>query len=103
MTENYLFTNEDMKAIGNRIQEERKKKGIKAIDFADVIGIGKDQLSRIENGKVTCKLEYLFVIAKYLEVSSDYLLYGKTSYDAQQMLNNLSVEKLQAIMSLIMN
>ena len=49
----------------------------KAIDFADIIGIGKDQLSRIENGKVPCKMEYLFTISLTLEVSTDYLIFGK--------------------------
>ena len=71
-----LFTDEDMKAMGKRIQNARKEKRIKAIDFANLIGIGKDQLSRIENGKVPCKMEYLFVIAPNLEVSVDYLMYG---------------------------
>lgn len=54
-----LFTEQTMRDMGKRIQEERKNKGFKAIDFADIIGIGKDQLSRIENGRVVCKLEYI--------------------------------------------
>lgn len=45
-----LFTEDTMKDMGKRIQDARKNKGFKAIDFADIIGIGKDQLSRIENG-----------------------------------------------------
>lgn len=72
-----LFTDEEIKAMGKRIQSARKKKGFKSIEFADIIGIGKDQLSRIENGKVPCKVEYLFVMVELLDVSSDYLLYGK--------------------------
>lgn len=71
-----LFTDDVMKEMGKRIQDARKKKGYKAIDFADIIGIGKDQLSRIETGKVACKIDYLFVMSKILNVTSDYLLYG---------------------------
>ena len=71
-----LFTEQTMRDMGKRIQEERKNKGFKAIDFADIIGIGKDQLSRIETGKVACKIDYLFVMSKILNVTSDYLLYG---------------------------
>ena len=77
MKETKLFTDEVMRDMGKRIQIVRKKKGYKAIDFADIIGIGKDQLSRIENGKVPCKMEYLFTIALTLEVSTDYLIFGK--------------------------
>ena len=66
MSLNNYFTDDAMRNMGKRIQEERKKKGYKAIDFADIIGIGKDQLSRIENGKVPCKIEYVYTIASTL-------------------------------------
>jgi transcriptional regulator with XRE-family HTH domain len=77
MKEIAVFTDEVMRNMGKRIQIERRNKGIKAIDFADIIGIGKDQLSRIENGKVPCKIEYLFVISQVLEVPVDYIMFGK--------------------------
>ena len=76
MMEHGLFTESVMKTIGERIKTARKTKGYKAIDFADTIGIGKDQLSRIENGKVPCKTEYLFVISQLLDISVDYLMFG---------------------------
>ena len=63
--------------IGQRIQSCRLEKAIKAIDLATAIGIGKDQLSRIENGRVVCTTENLFLIAQYLNVSFDFLLFGK--------------------------
>lgn len=88
-TEIKLFTDEEIKAMGKRIQNARKKKGFKSIDFADIIGIGKDQLSRIENGKVPCKVEYLFLMAQILNVSAEYLLYGKTYMEETEHLNSL--------------
>lgn len=72
-----LLTDEVIYEMGKQIQDERRKKGYKAIDFADMIGIGKDQLSRIENGKVPCKLEYLYVITQLLQVPVEYLLFGE--------------------------
>ncbi len=72
-----FFTDDVIYDMGKRIQSERKKRGFKAIDFADIIGIGKDQLSRIENGKVVCKTEHLYVIAQILQVSVDYIMFGK--------------------------
>ena len=84
-----LFTDEELEAMGKRIQNARKEKRIKAIDLADMIGIGKDQLSRIENGKVPCKVEYLFVVAQLLNITTDYLLYGKKHMVETEHLNSL--------------
>ncbi len=101
--QNFYFTENDMKGMGKRIQNLRKSKGIKAIDFADIIGVGKDQLSRIENGKVVCKTEYLFTIARQLEITTDYLLYGddfnkeKTAY----AIMDLSPEMQDKILKII--
>ena len=72
-----LFTEDTMKDMGKRIQDARKNKGFKAIDFADIIGIGKDQLSRIENGKANCTMPQLYVLTQLYECTSDYLLFGK--------------------------
>lgn len=87
-----LFTEDTMKDMGKRIQDARKNKGFKAIDFADIIGIGKDQLSRIETGKVACKTDYIFVIAKVLNVTSDYLLYGEAESDDDLLIEYFAVE-----------
>ena len=93
-----LFTEETMRDMGKRIQEARKNKGFKAIDFADIIGIGKDQLSRIENGRVACKIEYLYVMAQYLNISTDYILFGSTNNEINVERN---LEKKRQIIQLI--
>ena len=71
-----LLSDEKIREMGKRIKDKRKEKGFKAIDFADIIGIGKDQISRIENGKLPCKTEYLYIMSQVLEVSVDYLMFG---------------------------
>ena len=63
--------------IGQRIQEARRQKGIKALDMAVQLDISKNQLSRIECGECLCTIKILHKVAQYLEVSADYLLYGK--------------------------
>ena len=93
-----LFTEQTMRDMGKRIQEERKNKGFKAIDFADIIGIGKDQLSRIENGRVACKIEYLYVMAQYLNISTDYILFGSTNNEINVERN---LEKKRQIIQLL--
>lgn len=93
-----LFTEETMRDMGKRIQEARKIKGFKAIDFADIIGIGKDQLSRIENGRVACKIEYLYIMAQYLNISTDYILFGSTNNEINVERN---LEKKRQIIQLL--
>ena len=63
-------------ALGQRIQEARIEKGIKAVDMAVALEMSKDQYSRIENGRSVCSIQKLYQIAQYLEVSADYLLFG---------------------------
>ena len=93
-----LFTEDTMKDMGKRIQDARKNKGFKAIDFADIIGIGKDQLSRIENGRVACKIEYLYVMVQYLNISADYILFGYTNNEINVGHN---LEKKRQIIQLL--
>ena len=67
----------DSFSIGQRIQDIRLQKGIKALDMAVQVDLSKDQYSRIERGTSICKITTLHKIAQYLEVSADYILYGK--------------------------
>ena len=68
----------DSFSIGQRIQDIRLQKGIKALDMAVQVDLSKDQYSRIERGTSICKITTLHKIAQYLEVSTDFLLYGRT-------------------------
>ena len=75
-------------AIGQRIRDARVQKGYKSIDMAAALEISKDQYSRIENGRSTCSTQKLFQIAQYLDVTTDYLLFG----DKQQgILSQITV------------
>lgn len=68
-------------ALGQRIQDARIHKGIKALDLAEILDISKDQYSRIENGRSVCSTKLLYQISQYLEVSADYLLFGREYED----------------------
>jgi len=63
--------------VGQRIQEKRIEKEIPGIEVAEMLNIGKNQLSRIETGKANCTVPQLFVLAQVLDCSVDYLLFGK--------------------------
>ena len=66
--------------LGDLIQEkkekEKKKKGIELTNqqIADAIGIGRSQLSRILSGETELGISSLVKIARYFDVSTDYLL-----------------------------
>jgi ribosome-binding protein aMBF1 (putative translation factor) len=62
--------------IGKRIQETRIAKGFAGVDVAACLGIGKNQLSRIENGKANCTVPQLFILSQLLGCSVDFLLFG---------------------------
>lgn len=102
------FGKDEMLNVGVRIQEKRSEKCIKAIDFAELLGISKDQLSRIENGRTVCRTEHLYVIAQYLEVSVDYLLFGneyeqqkKELLEATESMKTKELEKVIRIIKII--
>lgn len=77
----YEYDDKTKREIGNRIQEARLKKGMDSVVLADYIGVGRNQLSRIENGRANCTLPQLFTICKLLGCSSDYILFGDTGKD----------------------
>ena len=71
------FTEEERKAMGTRIREAREEAGMKQIDLATFLAIGKNQMYRIESGLTPCKTEYLFEISQILGISLDYLYFGE--------------------------
>ena len=72
--------------IGIRIQD---------IELASYLGIGKNQMSRIESGKANCTIPQLYCIAQILDCSADFLLFGeehmKYSPEMVELVNNLKM------------
>ena len=71
----------DLKKIGERIKLIRERHSqdgiIKQADFAERLGVERDKISRIENGKQDADLKLLFGIAEQFGVSVHYLLSGE--------------------------
>lgn len=57
-----------LRLIGARIVYYRKLKGYNQQEFAAVIGITRQFLSKVENGESACSLNTLYRIAEVLEV-----------------------------------
>lgn len=64
-------------AIGNRIRGLRDRRGFKQQELAERIGISRQVLSNWERGYTLVDSEGVAKLAKILEVSADYILYGR--------------------------
>lgn len=71
------FSKDVQLLIGARIQEARKAKKISQVEMSAYLDITRKQFSRIECGESACDVAKLFMICQYLEVSADYILFGK--------------------------
>lgn len=108
MTHFYEIDDPDAYAIGQRIQEIRRQKGIRGLDLAVWLDIGKNQLSRIECGECLCTTKTLYEAAQYLEVSADYLLYGRKESEYIDQIGQLlqgkkpeEIEKMIQVMKIM--
>ena len=64
--------NKLMKEIGIKIKFMRNKKNISSANFAQMIGISRQQLQSYESGAVDIKIDRLYNIAKILDVNVTY-------------------------------
>ena len=108
MTQFYEIEDPDAYAIGQRIQEVRRQKGIRGLDLAVWLDISKNQLSRIECGECLCTTKTLYKAAQYLEVSADYLLFGRREVEYVDQINSLlqgkkpeEIEKMIQVMKIM--
>ena len=60
--------------IGKRIKKLREEKGLNQNEFAKIIKIGKATIIKYETGVSTPKIRMIIAVAKFFEVSTDYLL-----------------------------
>lgn len=87
--------------IGERIKKSREAANYTQEIFAEYIGVSIQYVSDLERGVVGTSIPTLIKICDTLNVSSDYLLYGKnpqtdTSYIISK-LNQLTPEQLQIV------
>lgn len=89
--------NSDIKMeIGCRIQKCRIKQNLTGAELGAYLGITANQISRIERGEANCEISRLFILCQCLDVSADYLLFGKEGQE-----NIISDEQKEAIENLV--
>lgn len=84
----------DYTAIGLRLKQFRKEKGITQESIANQLGVTVAYISNVENNKVKLNLRVLSYYANLLGVSIDYLLYTDRS-----KVNSLDAEILKMLES----
>lgn len=91
--------------MGMRISERRKELNLTQEKLAEKMGVSLQTISCIELGKKAIRPENLANLCLHLNVSADYVLYGKR--DEQQMidivskLSTLSTEEYNIIENLV--
>lgn len=63
-----------MKVFCERFKDLRIEKGVSTITLGKAIGVSNSTITRWENGNIIPSIEHLYNIAKYFDVSADYLI-----------------------------
>ena len=58
-----------MITLKNKIEQIRKEKGIRQDDFAKSMGVSRQTISSLENGRYNPSILLAFKIAKYFEMT----------------------------------
>lgn len=82
--------------IGKRIHQIRLQNEYTQAEFAEEIDISVNFLSEIENGKKGLSHDTLIKICLKMNVSADYILFGKKTreYTLLELANSLSISEL---------
>lgn len=68
----------DQVEFGKRVKRERIRLGFTQEALAERIGIGQIHMNAIERGRKGCSIDILLDLSEILEVSTDYLLSGRS-------------------------
>ena len=66
-------------AFGRRVRETRKERKLSQAEMAEKLNISTNHYGHIEQGNKGCSIDLLLEMADVLQVSTDYLLLGRSS------------------------
>lgn len=92
------------KDIGKRITSIRNNLRMKKNEFASFLGITPQYLGTVENGENCLSVEKIILLSQKANISTDYILLGKTSaLDERDIKNLLSLtqEELDSYLNII--
>lgn len=76
-------------SIGGRVRTVREERGYTREQLAEYADISSDFLWQVETGRSSMSVQNLGKIAAALDVTTDYLIYGKTAYTENAKLNTM--------------
>lgn len=85
-----------MNSIGKRISYTRKQRGLTQEKLAELANISIQFLSDIENNKKSMTITTLKNLADCLNVTTDYIIYGKTNSENNSTIH-ATLDTLSAI------
>ena len=65
---------ENLEIFAKRVKELRRQRRLSQTELGEVLGLTHKSISTIESGLRGTTIEKLILLAKYFEVSTDYLL-----------------------------
>lgn len=99
--------NLNYREIGKKIQNKRKELKITQEKLSEIIDVSPSYISEIERGSSICSLSTIVNIAKILDLSLDYLVFGITEKNVDgvftNILNNIPVKNRNLYISLCEN
>lgn len=87
--------------FGKRIQESRKKAGLTQEQLADLMGVDRTHITKIEGGTRACSIDFLAELTSALSVSADYLLTGRAGSSGIKEGLNKVIAELQKLSDVI--
>lgn len=97
--------NNFLSSMGMRISERRKEMNLTQEKLAEKMGVSLQTISCIELGKKAIRPENLANLCLHLDVSADYILYGKRTeqqmIDIVAKLSTLSTEEYNIVENLV--
>ncbi len=65
---------QNLELFAYRVKKLRKQRGLNQKELGEVIGLTAKSICTIENGTSSTTIEKLILLAKFFQVSTDYLL-----------------------------
>lgn len=79
-----------MDTFGRRLQQLRKSKNLSQEDFADIMDVSRQSISKWENDNAYPEMNKLIFMSKYFDVSLDNLVLGNQMEEIPETENNSS-------------
>ena len=102
--------NDNLKEIGLRIAQARKKKSMSQADLAEKAQVSISHISDIENGKTNLSLDIFTRIVEVFQISADWLIMADipqtmeySSAELSRLLADCSVSESKAILKMAEN